>query len=210
MSNRLGVPIVGAAIAACAGVASAGTVPVLTFTYSDLDGAYDGGTSFTATSSAASAGDVTRLIDPTGTATFDTGFADFGLTLSVEGNDGDSATGTGGFVITDIDGDEITGDINGSWSTVGGFIFFTGLLDNVFITSDDGFFDGSFNSIDANFDGQPLNGAIVQLTFNIGGFFQDGVPFADANTETSGQILPAPGAVALLGIGGLAAIRRRR
>ncbi len=55
---------------------------------------------------------------------------------------------------------------------------------------------------------QPFDGAIVQLTFGSPNFFE--TSFANRNTGVTMQQIPTPGALALLGLGGLAIARRRR
>jgi uncharacterized protein (TIGR03382 family) len=53
-----------------------------------------------------------------------------------------------------------------------------------------------------------FEGAIVNLVFGATDFFQ--TSFAERATGVTAQIIPAPGAMALLGLGGIVAGRRRR
>jgi hypothetical protein len=52
------------------------------------------------------------------------------------------------------------------------------------------------------------DGALTQIVFGAGSFFT--TDFVNAATGVTAQIVPAPGALALLGLGGLVAGRRRR
>lgn len=206
---------------------------ILSFGYTDLNGSFagsGGNGSFTANATnaggLASGGDVTRLSSPAGTATFNPGFvsgldaADFALTLSVFGNNGSVAFGQGTFTITDVDGDTITGNIDGFWvkgadTGNGSFnTFFNGDLSNVVLT-DNGIADGQFSgnggsSFDLNL-GFPgiFEGALVQLFLQPGSDFF-GSNFSGISTQVSGEIVPAPSAAALLGLVGVAGLRRRR
>jgi hypothetical protein len=213
--------------------ASASAEVVLSFGYTDLNGTYaQGGVgingTFTANASSAgalqSSGDVTRLITPDGTSSFSAGFvglldsSDARFTVTVFNKTLNRAQGLGSFVLTDIDGDTITGDIDGLWIRgPQGRTFFNGNLRNVTVNDNpdgEGFFDGLFNGQAGAFSTdfirqQPLSGAIVQL------FIRTGVGFFDANfdsvsTQVAGELIPTPGALALLGLGGLVAGRRRR
>jgi len=201
---------------------------VLTFGFTDMSGQFDldpgggPGGQFGAravdTAVLRTAGDVSRIAVPFGTAVYDDGFvsaldpADVILSISVFnvlGGPIPTAEGLGEFTIIDVDGDTISGDIDGLWLLIGGGIFFNANLTNVVITSDDNSFDGpAGGSIDVS-DLGVLEGAnTVLLTNPVLGFFD--TTFRDVSTQFSGELLPTPGAMALLGLGGLVATRRRR
>ncbi len=215
MKNRL---IIVAALASGAGLAqSALADAILTFGYTDLSGQYVGGVpggTFTARASSLGAiqtsGDVTRLQSPDGTASFNTGFegaldlADAYFEISVFNKTAFS------------DGDTISGLIEGTWIRGSqGRTFFNGNLLNVILT-DNGQQDNTFNGNLGGFQigglGGPapeLQGALVQLFIRTGvGFFDQ--PFFNNSTQVAGEIVPTPGAVALMGLAGLAGLRRRR
>lgn len=213
------------ALSAVAGLAIAGTASadvIATFGFTDLNGAYTPSSSttgnFTANVSLATGGDVTR-VSPASTAQFDTGFlalatsANVQVNLSVSKTSSTEATGTGTLVITDIDGDTLTADLSGLWQTPGfGVVFFSGLMGNVYF-NDNGVADGTFNGVSGSFGmdlpgNPPYTGAFSQLYIRFsGGFFSSA--FSGQTVSADGQIVPAPGALALVGLAGLAARRRR-
>ncbi len=227
MKNRL---LIVAALASGAGLAqSALADAILTFGYTDLSGQYVGGVpggTFTARASSLGAiqtsGDVTRLQSPDGTASFNTGFegspdlADAFFEISVFNKTAFSAQGAGFFTLTDVDGDTITGIIEGTWIRGSqGRTFFNGNLLNVVLTDNgqaDNSFDGNVGGFQMAGLGGPmpqLQGALVQLFIRTGvGFFDQ--PFFNNSTQVAGEIVPTPGAVALMGLAGLAGLRRRR
>lgn len=214
------------AVAGLSSVASANTV-LVSLRYDSLSGSYNSALQeFRAqavdTAALRTTGAVSRLVPTTGTATFTAGFvsgadaANFDIRVSaIPTGNPLVRTGSGVFTSTDVDGDFITGVVNGTWYNGGpGFIFFNGTLSNVFLVPsgaapENGTFDGNAGSWDMNIPApQPYEGAIVQLVFGAPNFFlQD---FADRATGVTAQLVPAPGALALLGIGGLLAARRRR
>lgn len=226
MNIRTTVLAAGAAMSLAA-VANADVL--VTLRYDSLAGSYNSAMQlFTAravdTAALRTTGAVSRLVPVAGTAQFEPGFvsnpgnpADFQLNVTAipTGNPA-IRTGTGAFVSTDRDGDTISGNISGTWRNGGpGFIFFNGTLNNVVITPagqapESMTFDGTAGgSWGLNLPApSPYEGAIVQLVFGAPNFFfQD---FSDRATGMTAQIVPAPGAMLLLGIGGLVATRRRR
>lgn len=206
---------------AVAGLAASATVAnaqaILTFAFSDVDGSFsvsDG--LFSGRSNATTSGDVTRLAAPGGTALFNPGFAggvaDFSFDIDVMLTTPSTADGTGSFSIVDAQGEALTGDIEGEFTTLGSFIVFRGLLSGVQFNdvSGDGTFDGpSGGSFGTDLPGNPpFTGAFVELFITDSGFFVR--DFSGVSTQVIGEIIPAPASLALLGLGGLAATRRRR
>lgn len=202
--------------------------PIATFGFTDLDGDYSltnpgdpsQGGPFVARASAVSTGgpynsrgDVTRVEAPGGTAIFQTAFVagadslDFVLTMNVANVTSNAATATGSFLLTDFDGDTITGDLTGNWVRLGGvFGSFEGTMSNVSFNSlADGSFEGSSGSFPMTFSGGPVyNGAIIVL--ETGRWFTNN--FADADTQVEASILPEPASLALLALGLVFARRR--
>lgn len=209
---------------AAAGLAASATVAnaqaVLTFGFTDVNSSFtasDG--SFTGAADATTSGDVTRLSAPGGTAVFDPGFvgtgaADFSFDIDVMLTGADTADGSGTFSIVDVHGETLSGTIDGEFSLIGGVaIAFSGSLSDVAFSdvSGDGTFDGpTTGSFSTDLPGSgPYSGAVVQLFLDgTGSFF--GSDFNDVSTQVSGVVVPAPASLALLGLGGLAAARRRR
>lgn len=206
---------------------SASADAVLTFGFTDMSGQFTRdnpgpGGLFSAravdTALLRTAGDVSRIVNPFGTAVYDDGFvsgldpSDVVLSISVFnvlGGPIPTADGLGSFTITDVDGDTITGSISGVWLLLAGGVYFNGDLSGVVITSDDGTFDGPAGGSVVTADLGVLEGANTVLFTNpIGGWWDQS--FRDVSTQFSGELLPTPGAVALLGLGGLVSSRRRR
>ncbi len=228
MTNRFAFVTALAAVAG--GVVSAANADVIsTLTYDDLAGSWNGQV-FTAiavnTNLLRSAGEVSRLVPVEGSAEFPVGFtgagtlAGFQMALTaIPTMDPDVKIANGHFIATDRNGDTISGDIDGSWRNLGnGFVSQDGTISHVIFvnSSGDGTFDGvaingfppsAFNMIFPNGQG-PYEGATTSLLLNAGSFFTS--DFRDASTGTLIQITPTPGSLALLGLGGLAAARRRR
>ncbi|MBX3364359.1 MAG: hypothetical protein KF866_06290 [Phycisphaeraceae bacterium] len=222
------ISLIAAGVIATAGTAATATV-TLTYGFTDLSGAYamndpsnpNLGGSFSAMAGVTSAGDVTRLATPGGTATFlddfvnRNAFADVAINISVFNRVGMLAQGSGTFTITDADGDQLIGDIDGTW--IGGSlgVYFNGDLSNVRfvnVSTVNNTFDGvDGGSFGMDLPGQePFIGAYVQLFLRTGnmGFF--GRDFSGISVQAAGEIIPAPGSLALAGVAGLLAIRRRR
>jgi uncharacterized protein (TIGR03382 family) len=164
---------------------------------------------------------VSRLVPAEGTASYAPGFVsqadagNFVMSVSVSALNVDGTrSGTGSFTVTDADGDTIVGAINGTWRNLGlGFIAFDGVLSEVYV-NDNGAQDGTFNGSNGGAWElglpaiEPYRGALVQLVLGANGFFSRN--FSNRATGVIAQIVPAPGAAALMGLGLLAAGRRRR
>ena len=206
---------------AVVGLAASATVAnaqaILTFGFTDVDGSFsvsDG--IFAGRSVAATSGDVSRVVAPAGTADFNPGFAggtaDFSFDIDVMLMGGGVAEGSGAFTIIDAQGETLTGDINGEFSMLGSFIAFRGLLTGVEFNdvSGDATFDGpSGGSFGTDLPGvPPFTGAFVELFITDAGFFDR--DFSGVTTQVIAEIVPAPATLALLGLGGLVATRRRR
>lgn len=196
--------------------------------YDSLAGSYVSNTQlFTAaavdTATLRTSGAVSRLIAPVSTANFQEGFvsgadaANFAINVTaIPTINPNRRTGTGTFSAMDVNGDEIFGQVAGTWINGGpGFIFFNGTLSNVVINPAGG------GAVNTTFDGSlagswsfalgaptPYEGAIVQLVFGAPSFFT--ADFSDRATGVTFQLVPAPGALVLAGLGALAAFRRRR
>jgi MYXO-CTERM domain-containing protein len=215
------------ALALTSGAAMAQT-GLASFSYDSLAGGYTATSPTTGVFNATAVntvalktvGDFNRTVATTGNADFPAGFvadpnlADIAITMNVNVTGGGLATGGGTISITDTDGDVFSADINGTWFDIApGFYFFNGDLTNIVLT-DNGVADGAFNGYNGswlmNLPGNPLTGAIVNLVFGTSnpGFFVNN--FNDFAVGVSGQVVPTPGVLALVGLGGLAAARRRR
>jgi len=203
-----GVPIFFAA-------AASGQV-ALSMSFENLESSFDADTSVLATSSVGeSTGSVTRRVSGPTQAAFGAGDADFSLELTISNIGGTTADGNGSFTVTDLDGDTFTGDVAGTFNFVPtgpgarGVLFFGGTVDGASFTSDDGTFDGTVGSFDTDFPGNDIfSGALQRLELSAPNFFERS--FSGGVAEVDGQFVPAPASLALLGLGGLAATRRRR
>ncbi len=211
-------------------LAQTGSPAVVTFTYTDLNGSYVGtpaGGTFTARASSisplVSSGTVSRILPAANIAVFNTGFesaagssADAVFSISVFNKTAFTAQGAGQMTLTDFDGDQIIAAIDGTWvTTFGGRTFFNGNLRQVTFVNNSGFNRFNATAIDPGFDmfffnNGALTGALVQLQIIRAGLGFFNTPFTNNAVQTSGQIVPTPGAMALVGIGGLIAARRRR
>lgn len=187
---------------------------IVSATYDDSSGSWDGSTFRARAVSGGglnTSGSVARLQDPTGVAAFAPGFvagsdaADLRIDLSSTPTmDPTLRDGTGTFTFTDVDGDTISGVISGTWENQGFAIFFNGDLSNVVFSGST--FDGNTGSFLSPVG--IFEGALTQLQLSPPASFftsnYDRVP-----TGITAQIIPTPGALALLGLGGLVAGRRR-
>jgi hypothetical protein len=221
MKNRANLALVAAAGSLALTAASASAGVILTYGFTELNGSYtaadaSNGT-FTATavnnSALQSEGDVTRLLAPgDGTAAYDHGFfgaafggaANVSMTLSRNGT-----AGAGVFSVTDFNGDTLSGTLSGDWIFLGGATFFNGTISGIF-SNPNGSFDGasvpatSFTSLMGSLDGG------VTILFTTADFSFFAHDFSGVSVLTSANFVPAPGAMALVGVAGLVAGRRRR
>ena len=218
-------------IFAAAGLAMAATiasadVAITTFAYSDLDTSYftqDGDTGlFTARAGSDSSGDVTSLVNGAQTAEYDNAFAnddsslaDVVFEMNISNITSNSADAAGSFVITDMDGDTISGTLAGAWARASAgatVLFFNGTLtDVVYTASGNGTFEGVGGSgfgLTPYLLNNSFSGGLVQVSFGVESFFDES--FELSGSQFSGTIVPTPGAAALLiGAGGLVSRRRR-
>jgi len=224
MNTRI---LLTAAVASAATIASA-DVAISTFTFSDLASEYttqDGQSGFfTARAAADTSGDVTRVTSPgsgqtaeyaSAFSTDDSSMADVVFQMDVSNITTNTAEGDGTFSIMDLDGDSITGDLEGMWSRAfsgAPVLFFNGTLSNVvFDDAGDGLFEGTDG---AGFEltnfllNNDFSGGLVQVSFGLDTFFDES--FEGFNSQFSGTVVPTPGAAAiLLAAGGMISRRRK-
>jgi hypothetical protein len=223
--------LAAAAVATFAGAAFA-QQNQLTFSYSDLSASFDNSSRvFNAVAVAPvlgfqTGGDVSRIdTSPSQTASFATGFRgastadinvlmNIGTTFQTDLLGRNTVAGTGNFTITDIDADTITGTIAGIWTDLGnGFDSFQGLITAASLNPLGAGDNLDFNGLAGQFAyaGLPtsgLTGALVELQLTNSIFFNNN--FSGVSSQTSGILVPGPSSLALLGLGGLIAARRRR
>lgn len=195
------------------------------FNVSDLDVTFNGGILNASLDKSYFGGDVTLnrldvpiesvVLENTGAHPGTETLGDFSLSMNVASidNTAHTATGTGAFTLTDIDGDTITGGISGDWAMIGGYTTFTGDLTNVQWNTDDGFFNGDTGSDDAavpldSLTLPPWEGQIIEFTLGYP-YHPTWILFMDWGDDvkpgTFSAVVPAPAAV-LLGILGLGAV----
>lgn len=215
------------------GLHSTARADVFSFTYSELEGDFavtgaDSGL-FTAADQVGilpfhTQGDVTRLAPPTDTAIFDfadaaIGSASIDLSVAASAITDNHAVASGTLTLVDIDGDTISGSISGQWIRTGSSAALIALWSDVVLdnksmdTTFDGT-DGSSWSMTFSLPGR-FSGNVVALAFD--DWFTDGagtvVGFENTTTLASGAVLhvvPEPGTLSLLAIGGFAALRTIR
>lgn len=219
------------ALAAAAGLASSALAgPLVTFTYTNLAGSYvynpigdTGQFKAVASSTGALQSDGSVSLVPgfgAGTAVFNPGFtsrtiADFQIDISFFARVGNMASGNGSFTIKDVVGNTLSGELAGDWVIFGGAVFFNGAIRNANFTPVPTALlpftgeTGSFG-MGAPIAVQPLNGSIVQIFLATPASSNMDNDFRLVSTGVAGQLVPTPGSLALLGLGGLLAARRRR
>lgn len=226
-------------ITAAAGIAlmsgSAMAFDVMSFGFTDLAGSFDtsampahtldGGDVFDGVFVAMSVseggfdtgGDFSRLVGPEGNAEFDSGFeaggfGDVTITITTANFDGSMAKGVGDVEIVDADGDIFTATFEGTWFYTGPFMFFNATIDAASFSTDlgDGNFDGPSGGEFEYADFPFLDGAfslLVRPDNGGSGFRSD---FGPRSTQADAVLVPAPGVLALAGMGMFAAAGRRR
>ncbi|MEL7472852.1 MAG: hypothetical protein AAGK04_05985 [Planctomycetota bacterium] len=211
-------------------VSAASGQTIASFAYNALDGQYTSanvGSEYVAQASAAngvnSSGSVARQDGPGGTAFFDQGFvadaddSDVVISLSVDPINATTANGLGSLAITDINGDTITADIEGTWVTPfagSNFIFYDGIFSNVAFNDMnvlDGF-EGQFgNTLGANFLEGDITGSVsIQFLAPEPVFFGSDFTAVVTNAIGSFELVPTPGVLAAFGGVALVGARRRR
>ena len=202
-------------------VSNAGVIDLsTTFGFTDLETSYNTNTGeYIAQSSLMTSGDVTRhdLFSPI-TAAFGAGeigvgnLASVAFSMNITNTFGTGADGVNGQLsITDLDGDTLTGSFDGSWTFLGGFGFFDGIIDfAAYNSTGNGVFEGTGANGEFNNPTDSLHGAISFL-IQMPEWFDTTNGFDNRTSQGDGILLtPTPGSVSLLAIGGLAATRRRR
>ncbi|QYU68550.1 hypothetical protein J4558_27820 [Leptolyngbya sp. 15MV] len=167
-------------------------------------------------------GDVTRVLAPGGTAPFAGGTSSsvsFTIAVSNVNNVLGTADGLGNFSITGGNGSVFTGSLTGTFFRIGSGptagLQFNGSVSGVNLTgatfagnpASGGSFSTDFSSV-GGFGALTGFGIILTIPNNNGQFLT--TSFGPVSTQSSGQLIPSPGTLALLGLGGLVAARRRR
>lgn len=209
--------VIALSVAGLAGLAaSSANAALISSAYDNLSSSWNGSTFVARASTGAlnTVGNVERDDAASGNAVFNAGFvgnadpADVVVTLSSAAtSDPFVRNGSGTIVWTDVNGSTISADISGEWIDAVSAVYFNGQLSNISFSGNS--FVGNLGSISTSFGNIPLSGAITQLFLSpSGNFFTSN--FDGVNAGFTAQIVPTPGALALVGLGGLAAGRRRR
>jgi len=198
-----------------------------TFGYTDMGANWNSGTSVltvgaSATTTLSSSGDITNYLGGgfPSTALFNSGFASgstsadsqFSMELSNITATGADAVGT--FLITDVNGDTLSGSYVGTWVNQFGFGFFDGQITDASyndVESGNNFFEGNAGDVFA-VPTDDLLGALSMLLQMPEWFDSNSGNFNARTTQLDGILttVPTPGALALLGMGGILTGRRRR
>lgn len=228
MNNKFQMAVAAGLAVGMAHVAFAG--PVITFTYTNLAGryAYDANTDTGQFNASAVAGNLLQTDGSVslvpgagaGTAVFDPGFvartfADFQIDINFFNRVGNMASGNGSFTAKDVFGNILTGQLAGDWVMFGGAVFFNGAIRNAVLVPQGtapAFFTGEQGSFDMAppMAIMPLDGSIVQIYLAEPANSMMNSDFREISTGVAGQLVPTPASLALMGLGGLIAGRRRR
>lgn len=220
--------VLGLAFCAMAAPASA-TSDLFGFSVSNIRSTFDGVSSFSTMDWASTSVHVYRNLSPGGMALFPAGswnvggtLEDFQIAMTITNASVVGANGSGSFMLKDIQGDTISGNLSGTWANVGFSGMFAGSLANVTYTPvvNDTFDgrSGGFSMILPSY--QPWQGALIELTAN-GAWFTTASGALRAFDVNGGSLdatvngvmhSPAPGALvlALFGMMSVADLRRRR
>lgn len=212
------------------GLASLATAgPLVTFTYTNLAGRYaynaigdTGQFNASAVSNGSLQTDGSVSLVPgagAGTAVFNPGFtsrtiASFDIDISFFNRVGNMASGNGSFTARDTVGNTLVGQLAGDWVMFGGAVFFNGAIRGAMLYSYTGnpMFTGETGSwnMGTPMALQPLDGSIVQIHLSEPVNSMMNADFREISVGVAGQLIPTPASMALLGLGGLVATRRRR
>lgn len=221
-----------AALALASG--SAFAFDIMSFGFTDLAASFDAGAPaahpiagtvngvFTAvsvdTGEFQTGGDFSRLVGPEGSAEFNSGFesggsfGDVTISITVANFNGLTADGVGNVEIIDADGDVFSGTFAGTWFATGPFLFFNAIVDAAGFSTElgDGNFDGPSGGEFEYSDFPFLTGALSILLRPANGGSGFRSDFGSVSSQADGILVPAPGVLALAGMGLFAAAARRR
>lgn len=209
---------------ACACMATPAMADLFNFTYAPLQSTFNGITFHAGVVDTKTTGIVTSLatlVPGSEQALFFPGGwggnadASFNMDISnVVTGPVSTASGDGGFLLYDTEGDVISGHINGTWTffpnVPGAIPTFSGALSQVQFSDfgpQDNKFNGSTGFVTMDFPGSPWNGWLIEMTTS-GLWFDKTWANPVEGGGVIGQVVPLPGAV-LLGLLGLVAAGRK-
>ncbi len=223
--QRAGLLALGLALGLLVGPAWA-TPDLFGFSFSNIRTTFDGIGTFSTMDWMQTTGHVYRNVAPAGSASLDAGLwgmgaEDFLISMAISNVTGGTADGAGSFLLKDIQGDTISGNLSGGWvKGAWGGGFFSGTLTNVIYTPVvNGAFVGHTGSVSMLFpEPQPWSGSLVELTTS-GTWFTGATGALRSFDANGGSVdaraeappVPAPGALflSLLGVAGIGWRRRR-